>query len=46
MDTNIQNIACLGKIMSICNKQHLRNFEARVIKTLSNTETELKKAFL
>ena len=34
MDTNIQNIyiACLGKIMSIYNKQHL-----------SNTEVELKK---
>ena len=25
MDTNIQNIAYLGKIMSICNKQHLCN---------------------
>ena len=24
-DINIQNIACLGKIMSIYNKQHLRN---------------------
>ena len=24
MDTNIQNIACLGKIMSINNKQHLK----------------------
>ena len=24
MNTNIQNIVCLGKIMSICNKQHLR----------------------
>ena len=25
MDTNRQNIICLGKIMSICNKQHLSN---------------------
>ena len=25
MKTNIQNIASLGKIMSICNKQHLSN---------------------
>ena len=25
MDTNIQNIAYLGKIMSVCNKQHLSN---------------------
>ena len=26
MDKNIQNIACLCKIMSICNKQHLSNY--------------------
>ena len=25
MDINVQNIACFGKIMSICNKQHLSN---------------------
>ena len=25
MNTNIQNIACLDKIMYICNKQHLSN---------------------
>ena len=25
IDTNMQNIAYLGKIMSICNKQHLTN---------------------
>ena len=25
MDTNVQNIAYLGKIMFICNKQHLSN---------------------
>ena len=25
MDTIIQNIAILGKIMSLCNKQHLSN---------------------
>ena len=39
MDTNIQNIACLGKVMSICNKQH----EAQFIKELSNTKAKLKK---
>ena len=26
IDTNIVNIACLGKTMSLCNKQHLKNF--------------------
>ena len=26
MDKNIQNIACLCKITSICNKQHLSNY--------------------
>ena len=38
MDTNMQNIACLGKIMSnmsSCNKQ---------VKKLSNTEAEFKNA--
>ena len=25
MDANIENIACLCNIMSICNKQHLSN---------------------
>ena len=25
LDTNAQNMACLGKIMSISNKQHLSN---------------------
>ena len=25
LDTNVQNMACLSKIMSISNKQHLRN---------------------
>ena len=25
-DINIQNIACLCKIMSICNKKHLSNY--------------------
>ena len=25
MDTNVQNIPCLGKIVPICNKQHLNN---------------------
>ena len=39
MDTNIQNIACLGKVMSICKKQH----EAQFIKELSNTKAKLKK---
>ena len=28
METNIQNIACLGNLISICNKQHLSNIEA------------------
>ena len=34
METNIQNIACLGKIISICNKEHL-TFEAQFIKKLN-----------
>ena len=25
MNTNIQNIACFSKIMSMCNEQHLSN---------------------
>ena len=25
VETNIENMACLGKTMSLCNKQHLRN---------------------
>ena len=29
MEINTQNIACLAKIMSICNKQHLKTFEAQ-----------------
>ena len=24
-ETNIENIVCLGKTMSLCNKQHLTN---------------------
>ena len=24
MDTNTENVACLGKIISLCNKQHLK----------------------
>ena len=44
MNTNSQNIACLGKIMSICNKKHFSNIcEAQFMKNLSNTEAELKK---
>ena len=26
IDTNIVNIACFGKTMSLCSKQHLKNF--------------------
>ena len=25
METNIENLACLGKTTSLCNKQHLSN---------------------
>ena len=25
IETNVENIACLGKTMSLCNKQHLSN---------------------
>ena len=46
MDTNIRNIAHLGKIMSICYKQHSRNILALIHEKLSNTEAELKKALL
>ena len=42
MDINMKNIACVGKIMSICNKQQAI-FEAKFIKKLSNTGAELKK---
>ena len=34
----------LSIMMVICIKQHLSNFEAQFIKTLSNTEAELKKS--
>ena len=44
MNTSIQNIAYLGKIMSICNRCHLSNIEAQFIKKLSNTNAELKKS--
>ena len=44
IDTNIQNITCPGKIMSICNKQYLSNiWGSSHYKTLSKTEVELKK---
>ena len=26
IDTNIVNIACFGKTMPLCSKQHLKNF--------------------
>ena len=34
--------SCHGKMISICNKQHL-SFEIQFIKKLSNTEAKLKK---
>ena len=34
----------LSIMMVMCIKQHLSNFEAQFIKTLSNTEAELKKS--
>ena len=40
--TDTKNIVCLGKTMSLCNKQHLSNFEAQFVRKLSNTEAELK----
>ena len=43
MYTNIQNMTCLGMIMSICNKQHLATFEAEFIRKLSNVDAEMKK---
>ena len=43
MKTNMQNVACFGKIMSICNKQHLSNIWRLFIKKLSNAEVEFKK---
>ena len=43
MDTNIQDIAYLGKIMSTSNKLHLSKLDSQFIKRLSNTETKLKK---
>ena len=30
METNIENIACLGKTMSVYNKQHLSNIRGSV----------------
>ena len=30
MDTSIQNIAYLGEIMSVCNKQHLSNIRSSI----------------
>ena len=38
MDTNIENIACLGKIMSIRNKQHFRTYwrHSTILKTSKN----------
>ena len=35
IERNIQNIACLGKTMPLCNKQHLATFEDQFIKNLS-----------
>ena len=35
---------CLGKTISLCNKQHLSNIKAQFIKRLSKTEAELKKS--
>ena len=46
IEANIQNEACLSKTMSICNKQRLRIFESQLIKKLSNSEAESKKALL
>ena len=31
-------------MMTVCIKQYLSNFEAQLMKKLSNTETELKKS--
>ena len=35
---------CTSKMMLTCIKQHQSNTEAQSMKTLSNTETELKKS--
>ena len=45
-EKKIQNIACLGKTMPLCKKQHLKTFEAQFIEKLSNTEAGLKKKAL
>ena len=37
---------CLNLMMVVCIKQHLSKFEAQFMKTLNNTEAELKKALL
>ena len=37
---------CLNLMMIVCIKQHLSKFEAQFMKTLINTEAELKKALL
>ena len=42
IETNIENIACLGKKISLCNKQHLSKVKVQFIKKLSNTETKKK----
>ena len=44
LETNIENIACLGKTMSLCNKQHLSNIWGSIYEKLSNTDAELKKS--
>ena len=41
---NTKNIACLRKIMSIHNKQHLSNMGGFISLKLSNTDAELKNA--
>ena len=46
MDAIVQNIAYLGKVISINYKQHFATFEVQFIKKLSNTEAELKKKAL
>ena len=46
IETNIYSIACLGKAISLCNKQHLSNIWGSIYSKLSNTEAELKKALL
>ena len=42
-DTNIQNIACLGKIMSISNKQHLRNIQGSIYQEVKNIEAQFNE---